>query len=395
MSFRFIAYLIKYLSQARSRQHLLLFSLLGPFLASFSLLVVQSTMGGLQHNLVYRSKNISGDYLLILPPGQDFNLERIWNISQELKISIIPEREEEVLLRNGPYMAPAILRGIPDSIPKNLLPHSLKGQKFDGLIMGSDLAVKLRARPHSDLVIITPSKTDLSFDEIPRYVTERLNEIVLTDVPEIDAIQVWSRDRLVWNLIKQKNYNQMRVYFNDQANIKIEKVIEKLDQEGVKIQKVLSWEEQNDALAGALKLESKVMLFLFSCISLLVTLSMASGLIVFFNKINLDLVGLWILGMSKNSILKHILILTFMIIISSIGSGVILGTLFLYLLESEGGEILPSIFVDRKIPVLFSNGTYLLAIFIPLIIASFLIPLALRQFRNQSNFLEIIRGKSL
>lgn len=352
-------------------------------------------MGGLQHKLIDRSKNISGDYTLILEENQQIDLQKLWELSKDFNISIIPEIEEEVLLKNGPYMAPAIFRGIPSSSPQELLPLALKAQIFDGLIIGSDLAMKLRARENTSIQIITPSQTDLSFDEIPRLVSEKTNAIILTDVPEVDAALIWSRDSLVWNLLKQKYYNQLRIYSAKNKMFNIDLLKEKLKNIKIEIQSDLSWEQQNEALSSALKLESKIMLFLFSCISLLVTLSMASGLIVFFNKINLDLVGMWILGMSKKNILRHIIILTFSMILFSILAGIILGTLFLFLLDSQGGEILPSIFVDRKIPVLFSYTTYLLSGLIPLLIGSLLIPLVLRQFRAQSQFLEVIRGKSL
>lgn len=394
MNFSFLFYLISYLTKAKSRQHLLLFSLMGPLLASFSLLVVQSTMGGLQNKLILRSKAIIGDVLFSLDDDQKMlELGPLWQYAFDKKIAVIPEIELEVLLKNGPYMAPGIVHGLPPSLPALLRPASLKNQSIKNLILGHDLAYKLRAKIGSQIQIISPLKTDLSFEEVPRFVTEVVDELVLTDVPEVDIIALWSRDSLFWNLNKEKKYNKLRVYLRGQ-NISIAEIKSDLADLGYVIQHTLTWEDQNNALSAALKLESRVMLFLFSCISLLVTLSMASGFILFFNKINLDLVAIWILGMSKKMILKNIIILVLLMIIFSIVLGISLGTLFLMLLKGQGGEILPSLFIDRKIPVVFVYEHYLSALFIPFFIATSLIPLFIKQFKDNQRFVEAIRGRS-
>ena len=66
MYYSFIRYFFSYIVHAKTRQRLLFIAVFGLFLSSLSLLIIQSTMNGLQRNLVTRSKSILGDHLFEL-----------------------------------------------------------------------------------------------------------------------------------------------------------------------------------------------------------------------------------------------------------------------------------------------------------------------------------------
>ena len=64
MTFYFIRFFISYIFKAKTRQRLFLMAMVGLFLSSVSLVVVQATLRGLQDNRIDRAKSIMGDYTL-------------------------------------------------------------------------------------------------------------------------------------------------------------------------------------------------------------------------------------------------------------------------------------------------------------------------------------------
>ena len=372
---------------AKNRRKLLILAVVGLFLSSFALIVLQSTMGGLQNKLMERSKAVLGRATIYLKSAQyDESVKNIENILKEQHILYSKEYELELLLRYQTYITPVVVHGVdlstytPPFIEKN---NPL--EPFESIIP-IELAYKIGVAPPDSLQIISPSHVDSLFGDIPRSLTIKVEKTFSSDVPEIDLTHLWVRLPILQNLIQSRSINRIRIYSNvDFKNLKALLPANIL---------LKTWEDENKTLVWALNLESSVMVFLFAAMSLLVSLCILSGLLIFFNKIKTDLASFWILGASFSKINQSSRIFLHLMSFFSILTGVLMGLIFLYLLDRWALEIMPDVFVDRKIPILVTFKGLAISFWVPYLISSLFISFSLNQFKNEHNPLEHVRSIS-
>lgn len=387
----YLKYFFYYIIKAKNRQRLLILAVVGLFLSSFALIVLQSTMGGLQNKLMERSKNVLGKAVLYYKSeAQDKNYQQLFSILDQKKIRYSKEYEIELLLRYQTFITPVIVHGIdqtgfvPDLLRNDL--QSSKDQKKVDAIMPLDLAYKVGVAPPETLQIISPAHVDELLGEIPRSQSIRIERTITSDVPEIDMYHLWVRLPLVQNLIQSRLINRVRIY-SDMDFDSLKKSI------SPEIQ-VKTWEEENATLVWALKLESTVMVFLFAAMSLLVSLCISSGLLIFFNKIKSDLASFWILGASFSKIDRATKYFLHLMSFLSIAGGVLFGIIFLWLFDHYAPEIMPDVFVDRKIPILITMKGLFVSFIVPYLISSIFVTFALAQFKREHDLLDHVRSVS-
>ncbi|MCK6596265.1 MAG: hypothetical protein L6Q33_13775 [Bacteriovoracaceae bacterium] len=369
---------------AKNRQRLLLLAIVGLILSSFALLILQSTMGGLQKKLVGRAKNIQGTAVLYLDKQKYLDESYISSLKNELfrsRLNYTIETELELLLKYKSYITPVIVHGVDVN---SFLPAEFDESKkdFQGAVVPMELAYKVGVLSGDEVQLISPIFVDTFLTDIPRQITLPIIETVNFDVPEIDGFHLWVKLSKIQNLIREKSFNSVRFY----------SPLSKKDLGVFKEYGLLkTWEESNQSLVYALNLESSIMIFLFGAMALLVAFCISSGLLIFFNKIKLDISSFWILGMSPKKLFNSTAIFLYLLIIFSLILGLIFGTSFLILFKTYGTEILPDVFIDRKIPVYFSLKNYLVAFFLPFGISAVFIQLALNKFKQSDNHLENLR----
>ena len=78
----------------------------------------------------------------------------------------------------------------------------------------------------------------------------------------------------------------------------------------------------------------------------------------------------------------------------SIVSGVLVGLVFLYFFDHYAPEIMPDVFVDRKIPILITTRGLMVSFLVPYIISSVFVTFALNQFKREHNLLDHVRSIS-
>lgn len=378
----YLKYFFFYILSAKNRQRLLLLAIVGLFISSFALIVLQSTMGGLQHKLMERSKAVIGRATIILKSDEsDSKLIDLENLLKKENLTYTREYEIELLLRYQSYLTYVVVHGIDQ---KGFVPSFLNGnQKFEA-ILPTDLAYKVGVAPPEDLQLISPAHVDGVMGDIPRSQTIRVDKTFSSDVPEIDLSHLWVRLPLVQNLIRAKNINRIRIYSDTDFN-KLSKILPNWVQ-------FKTWEQENGTLVWALNLESSVMIFLFAAMSLLVSLCISSGLLIFFNKVKTDLSSFWILGASYEKIHRSTKYFLHLMSFVSIISGVLAGLVFLYFFDHYAPEIMPDVFLDRKIPILVSTKGLLISFFVPYLISSVFVTFALSQFRREHNLLDHVRS---
>ena len=156
----------------KTRQNLLLISMIGLTLSSLSLLILQSTMGGLQRNLVDKSKKASGYGVISFKNLNEEERESLQKKLEEKNIAGYFELEMEMLLRQGNYISPVVVHGV----RKDSFPDFLKDYSLNGAIVGVDLFYKLRMDIDAPLVLISPAHTNSMFQDIPRLSLIHISE---------------------------------------------------------------------------------------------------------------------------------------------------------------------------------------------------------------------------
>jgi lipoprotein-releasing system permease protein len=387
----YLKYFFHYIVKAKNRQRLLILAVVGLFLSSFALIVLQSTMGGLQGKLMERSKAVLGK-AVVYYKSEPNNVEyqKLFKILDQKKINYSKEYEIELLLRYQTFITPVIVHGIDQTgfVP-NLLRNDLqssKDQKKVDAIMPLELAYKVGVAPPETLQIISPAHVDELLGEIPRSQSIKIERTISSDVPEIDMYHLWVRLPLIQNLIQSHLINRIRIY-SDMDFDALKKTLPPAVQ-------VKTWEEENSTLVWALKLESTLMIFLFAAMSLLVSLCISSGLLIFFNKIKSDLASFWILGASFGRIDRATKYFLHLMSFLSIGGGVLAGLAFLWLFDHYAPEIMPDVFVDRKIPILITFKGLFISFIIPYAISSVFVTFALAQFKREHDLLDHVRSVS-
>ena len=295
---RFCKYFFHYIYHAKTRQRLLFLAIVGLFLSSFSLLVLQSCMGGLQSKLIDRSMAHTGAAAIKV---KDLDKEKIKELKKLLinyQLKPVVEYKLELLIRNNNFIAPVIVHGIDlnEEIPSFIKKSDIK----KGIVLGYDLANKIQVYEDEAISLISPSHVNSFFGDIPRSVTHNVNGFLLSNVPEVDLYHAWVRLSSVQNLIRKRKINTIRLFEKmDYSDLRIE--LKELYGDSLEL---ITWDEQNKTLVWALNLETMVMVFLFIAMTLLVSLSITSGLMIFLGKIKGDLASFWILGASKRDLEK-------------------------------------------------------------------------------------------
>lgn len=373
-------FLIASLFQRRTRQGPLLLASVGLFLASFSLIFLQSTMSGLQSKLMDRSKRVLGHHVWHLPDGDRSAVTEALTFLRERQHSFVLEYEIEGLMRFQNSIVPVILHAVDDRVP-------FFDEALTDLIVPFDLSYKTRVSFGDRVEIIFPGLVDSFLEDIPRSGLMTVQELFGTDVPDIDGLHVWSKASRLHNVLRQRHYNRLRLH-DALSTQDMQSLARLLPAQSRR----LSWEDQHPTLVYALKLEAFMMAFLFAIMSLLVALAIVAGLLILWNKLKFDMASFWILGASR----KNLEAAPKWVVALIAGVPTILGLLTglgaLMLLERFGGNFMPDVFVDRNIPVQVTARGLFIALLVPMCMALFFGMAALRSFHRQLRFVDLVRS---
>jgi lipoprotein-releasing system permease protein len=382
----FLRYFFGYIIKAKTRQRLLFLAILGLSISSFALLVLQSTMGGLQHKLINRSKAVTGSAELVLhKKDKSFMQEVKGHLEARGLKNIVPNYEIELMVKFGQFLSPVIVHGVD---PKGYLPDFLKGRDFKEMVMPRDLARKVEVIQGDQVRLISPGHVDDLMRDVPRMASFTVDTLFSTNVTEVDAFHLWCDIFPVQNLIRKLHWNRLTLYQNFDPD-ELREGLNKKFGEDVTLK---TWEQKNSTLVWALGLESTVMVFLFIAMTLLVGLCITSALMIFFGKIKTDLSSFWILGSSKDQLIRSSGSFLLLMGLLSVCLGLGLGLLLLGILDQGQWQIMPDVFVDREIPVHITVRGVLLSFFIPLGMGLAFCWPGLVHFRRETNFLEQVRS---
>jgi lipoprotein-releasing system permease protein len=376
------SFFLFFILKAKNRQGLLNLVLLGLGLSSMSLIILQGIMGGLQSNLKQRSKAIVGDYVIYSNINSVREIKNLRAYLDHKEIVYRIENVHEGLAKFGPVVIPVILHGVYNT--------SDKVDVSDGAIFPYEVVSRLGASPGQDIEFYSPSYTDSFFGDMPRSFSLGIKNVVTTRVPEIDSSHIWLKSSKLNNFMRDVHANRIRIFSNQskkEVHEHISKIIPVITMEDIK-----SWNELHTSLVWALNLEKTMMTFLFFGMCFLVCLTISSAVLVFIKKVNKDLTALWVLGSSKKDIFNTSRFSLILICILSILFGIILGGGVLFLLDNFAGNIMPDIFVERKIPVHYSVSMFLVSFLIPSFLSISFVHFGLNDFKNETDYLKNVRS---
>jgi lipoprotein-releasing system permease protein len=415
----FLKYFFRHGFLAKRRQGSLVLVMLGPFLSALALLLIQSVMGGLQKSLVGRMQYVEGPASIEIYSPQLQEKEQLLDLWQELKnlphlrkapFQLIPLFEMEVMVENRGVMLPAVVKGL-DPKYGGLIPVLAKEWTGETLV-GLDLARQLKLSQHyNQITIISPSDSQALVGESPRSITTSAGGVIDSQIPEVDAVTLWTRLGVTNNLQGEMRLNRIEIHqasssettsqnniSHSQKNLIFKEIRDFLKNhpliKGVGAE-LKTWEEKNEALVWALNLESTVMVFLFLSMSFLVATAIMSGQIIFFEGLKRDLVSFWILGATLKDIRNSAQIFIHVLSVMTVLSGIALGFLILFLLDYFGPNLLPDIFVDRKLPVDITLKGVGISFIVPYATCVGFSFYSLRNFRKHTktkNFLGYLRS---
>ncbi len=380
----FFLYFTKYLFLSKSRQPIVLLAMGGLFLSALSLLVLQSTMGGLQANILHRSKEILGHQTIYLKEKQNpKELDSLLGLLKEKNISFTLEREMELMVKSQRGIEPLFFHGV-DEIRSTYFPLFIEKELLpSGVYLGNYLLQKLGTYTGGSVTFISPAHMDVLFGEVPREIGDEVGGSFVTQVPEVDEFHGWARASLLHNLARDIHYDKIRVY---------EEIPDLSLEDYSVISRISSWEKEHESLVYALTLEQNVMKLLFAFMALLVGVIIWIGQLLFLRKILPDMASLWILGSPLREVSRHSFFLLISLCFMACGGGLLAGSAILFVLDYYGPNIMPDIFVEQGLPVLYSLSSYVISFSIPFFFSLFFSWIVFRHndFKRE-NFLSYMK----
>jgi len=385
-----LSYFFQYVFlSSRTRQTLVWLALLGVFISSLCLIILQGVMSGLQSNIIKEHKNYFGSFEIKFPSQTLENSALVDSIKDSLSSDSITqfvlEKELEILVRSEDYLAPLRVHAMDWS---QYIPPFLQKRDRNGLILGGDLGLKLKTSLYSPITLVSPSYTLDLIGPIPSVGKVEVSDYYVSGMNEIDEFHGWLRLGFLQNMIRSLSISGIRFY-NAQDLIFVKNLLKK---EQFKDLKLVTWEDNNPERVWAFQLETNVLIILFSFMCLLVSLTITVSFLLLLDRLRFDLASFWILGLSKNQCRWVVgLFSQGLITLSSLG-GVIVGVFLLWILKEWSPNIMPDVFWERTIPVQIHWQAVFVSWLVPQILASvFCLFVVYFYFHERISFLGIVR----
>ena len=385
-----LGYFLNYIFvSSRTRQSLVWLALIGIFISSLCLVILQGIMSGLQGNIIQENKRYFGSFEVVLPRAREDVLsvtsELVSLMKSEGISHFVAEKEIEVLIRNSDYLAPIRLHAVDWS---DFIPPFLKKSDRSGLILGGDLGLKLKASLYGPLSVISPSYTLDLMGSIPSVGQQDISDFYVSGMNEIDEFHGWVRLSFLQNMIRSNSLSSLRFYQSSDLS----EVVKILSNPKFKDFQIKTWEDNNPERVWAFHLETNVLIILFSFMCLLVSLTITVSFLLLLDRLRFDLASFWILGLSRNQCRWMIGIFSQGLITFSSISGVLTGVIFLWILKEWSPNIMPDVFWERTLPVKIEWMGLVSSWLVPQTLASvFCVFVVYFYFHELISFLSIVR----
>jgi lipoprotein-releasing system permease protein len=308
-------------------------SLIGIALGVAALIIVLAVMNGFRHELLSRILGLQGHAEIQSLYGNMPNYD-----AQAAKIRAVPGVTRVAPVVDGQVMASAnglnggvLVRGMRQqdlrtltivykSLSKGALAHFQGG---DAVIIGARLAEKLRLLPGQQITLIAPRGNVTPFGTTPRvksYTVAGTFRIGMTEYDQTFVFMPLDEAQLYFNLDNRVSGLEVMVKDPDAIN----NMVGPLAAAAGPYSRVITWQDMQSSLFGALEVERNVMALILALIVLVAALNIISGLIMLVKDKAGDIAILRTMGASRGAIMR-----VFFIAGASIGvTGTLLGFVF-------------------------------------------------------------------
>ena len=318
-------------------------SLVGIALGVAALIIVMAVMNGFRHELLSRILGINGHAVVQNYGGDLPNFDKI-----AARVRGVPGVVRVAPIIDGQVMASAkgmnsgvLVRGmrqadlksltmVSSSLSDGALAHFSGG---DEVIVGQRLADKMRLVPGATITLIAPHGDVTPFGTTPRIKTYRIAGTFNVGMSEYDSTFVFmplDQAQLFFN--QDKTVSGLEVMVRNPDDIKA--MVAPIGQAAGPYSRVLTWQDTNSSLFGAVEVEKNVMFLILSLIILVAALNIISGLVMLVKDKSADIAILRTMGASRGAIMRIFFIAGASIGVSGTIIGFAVGALFCANIES-------------------------------------------------------------
>jgi lipoprotein-releasing system permease protein len=318
-------------------------SLVGIALGVAALIIVMAVMNGFRHELLSRILGLNGHAVVQSYAGDLPNFDAVAAKVRAVPgvIRVAPIIDGQVMASANGMNAGVLVRGmrrsdlksqtmVSSSLSDGALAHFTGG---DEVIIGQRLANKMRLVPGQTITLIAPHGDVTPFGTTPRIKTYRIAGTFNVGMSEYDSTFVFmplDQAQLFFN--QDRTVSGLEVMVSNPDNIKA--MVAPIGQAAGPYSRVVTWQDMNSSLFGAVEVEKNVMFLILSLIILVAALNIISGLVMLVKDKSADIAILRTMGASRGAIMRIFFIAGASIGVSGTVIGFAVGALFCANIES-------------------------------------------------------------
>jgi lipoprotein-releasing system permease protein len=311
-------------------------SLIGIALGVATLIIVMAVMNGFRDELLSRILGLNGHITVQGAEGFLPNYDVI-----AARVRAVPGVVRAAPIVDGQVMASAngansgvLVRGMRKEdlksltmVSKTLSSGALDHYGNDSVIIGARLAAQFGLYPGSQITLIAPRGNVTPFGTTPRIKTYTVAGTFRIGMSEYDRLYVFmplEEAQLYFGTGPSVTGIEMMVKDPDKA----ESLVAPIQQAAGAYARILTWQDTESSLVGALSVEKNVMFLILTLIVLVAALNIISGLVMLVKDKSGDIAILRTMGATRGAVMRVFLIAGASIGVTGTLLGFVIGVVF-------------------------------------------------------------------
>jgi lipoprotein-releasing system permease protein len=364
-----------------------LISLIGIALGVATLIIVMAVMNGFRHELLSRILGLNGH---VVVQGADGNLPDFDAIAARVRgvpgvVQVAPIIDGQVMATTNGVNSGVLVRGLRPADLKalSMVSNSLSDgamEHFHGgdeVIIGERLAQKLHILPGQSITLISPRGNVTPFGTTPRVKSYDVAGTFRIGMSEYDQTFVFmplQEAQLYFNMGNTVSGLEVMLDNPDKAN----GMADAIGRAAGPYSRIVTWQQLNSSLFGAVEVEKNVMFLILSLIVLVAALNIVSGMVMLVKDKSGDIAILRTMGATRGAVMRVFMIAGASIGVAGTFLGFLLGVLFCANIESikdiltrlSGTDVFnPEVYFLSRIPAQMDTGEVIEVVLMALILS--------------------------